>query len=130
VASTTVIFLARGPLPVYDPTAGPQLVKVAEANGRLSNGTAGRRRVSTDEVVVLAPRLGAGEVLLLLRAALADPAAVSDHCEEVRDDEDADAPGKGDPDVGADGLLGEQVADRVDDGCHWLVLGDVGTVGV
>ncbi|HEX2171989.1 MAG TPA: ABC transporter permease, partial [Dehalococcoidia bacterium] len=35
--------------------------------------------------------------------------------------EDADTPGKGDPDVGADRLLCEQVADRVDDVRHGLV---------
>src|ERR1700694_3004113 len=55
---------------------------------------------------------------------LGDPAAVNNHGEDVRDDEDADTPGKGDPDVGADGLLCEQVADRVDDGRHRLVLGE------
>src|ERR1700680_2858996 len=55
---------------------------------------------------------------------LGDPAAVNNHGEDVRDDEDADTPGKGDPDVGADGLLCEQVADRIDDGRHWLVLGE------
>ena len=42
----------------------------------------------------------------------------------VRDDEDADAPGERDPDVAADRLLSEQVADRVDDGGHRLVLGE------
>ena len=53
-----------------------------------------------------------------------DLAAVDDHGEEVRDDEDAATPGKGDPDVCADRLLGEQVADRVDDGGHRLVFGE------
>ena len=37
------------------------------------------------------------------------------HGEEVRDDEDANAPAERDPDVGADRLLGQQGADRVDD---------------
>src|SRR3989337_2162311 len=59
-----------------------------------------------------------------LETLLGDPAAVDDHGEDVRDDEDADTPGKGDPDVAADRLLGEQVADRVDDGRHRLVLGE------
>ena len=36
---------------------------------------------------------------------LGDPTAVGDHSENVRGDEDADTPGKGDPDVGADRLL-------------------------
>src|SRR5665647_2975255 len=57
-------------------------------------------------------------------ALLRDLAAVRDHGEDVRDDEDADAPGEGDPDVGADRLRSEQVADRVDDGRHRLVLGE------
>lgn len=35
---------------------------------------------------------------------LGNPSAVSDRGEDVRDDEDADAPGKGDPDIGADRL--------------------------
>ena len=60
----------------------------------------------------------------LLNALLGDPAAVGAHGEDVRDDEDADAPGEGDPDVGADRLLCEQVADRVDDRRHRLVLGE------
>ena len=53
-----------------------------------------------------------------------DPAAVGGHGEDVRDDEDADTPGEGDPDVGAGRLLCEQVADGVDDGRHRLVLGE------
>ena len=36
---------------------------------------------------------------------LGDLAAVGAHGEDVRDDEDADTPGEGDPDVGADWLL-------------------------
>src|SRR6202022_3047042 len=36
---------------------------------------------------------------------LGDPAAVNDHGEDVRDDEDDETPGKGDPDVSADRLL-------------------------
>src|SRR5260370_1055072 len=51
-----------------------------------------------------------------------DFAAVDDHGEDVRDDEDADTPGEGDPDVGANWLLCEQVADRVDDRRHRLVF--------
>src|SRR4029453_17151391 len=49
---------------------------------------------------------------------------VGGHGEGVGDDEDAGTPGQGDPDVGADGLLCVQVADRVDDGCHRRVLGE------
>src|SRR5829696_8707227 len=59
-----------------------------------------------------------------LDALLGEPAAVNDHGEGAGDDEDAGTPGKGDPDVGADRLLGEQVADRIDDGRHRLVLGE------
>src|SRR5215217_4601978 len=59
-----------------------------------------------------------------LDALLGEQAAVNDHGEGARDDEDAGTPGKGDPDVGADRLLGEQVADRIDDGRHRLVLGE------
>jgi len=38
---------------------------------------------------------------------LGDLAAVRNHGERVRDDEDAHTPGQGDPDVGADRLLSE-----------------------
>ena len=38
-------------------------------------------------------------------ALLGELAAVSDHSEDVRDHEDADAPAEGDPNVGADQLL-------------------------
>jgi predicted ATPase/DNA-binding SARP family transcriptional activator len=57
-------------------------------------------------------------------ASLADPATVGGHGEGVRDDEDAEAPGEGGPDAGADRLLCEQVADRVDDRRHGLVVGE------
>jgi hypothetical protein len=40
-------------------------------------------------------------------APLGDPAPVNDRGEGVRDDEDADTPGKGDPDLSADRLLCE-----------------------
>src|SRR6516225_8769022 len=53
-----------------------------------------------------------------------DFAAIDDHGEEIRHDEDADAPGESDPDVVTDRLLPEQVADRVDNRRHWLVLGE------
>ena len=36
----------------------------------------------------------------------------------------ADTPGKGDPNFRPERLLCEQVADRVDDGCHRLVFGE------
>lgn len=38
-------------------------------------------------------------------ALLGDPAAVSDHGEAVGDYQDADTPGKGDPDIGAEVVL-------------------------
>src|SRR5215212_4629259 len=57
-------------------------------------------------------------------ALLGDLPAVNDHGEEVCDDQDAGAPGKGYPDVGADRLGREQVADRVDDGGHRLIFGE------
>ena len=53
--------------------------------------------------------------LLEVATGLRNFAAVCGHGEDVRDDEDAEAPGEGEPDVGADRLLREQVADRVDD---------------
>jgi predicted ATPase/DNA-binding SARP family transcriptional activator len=53
-----------------------------------------------------------------------DLAVVDGHGEGVADDEDAKAPGEGGPDAGADRLSREQVADRVDDGCHGLVVGE------
>ena len=53
-----------------------------------------------------------------------DPATVDDHRDKVRDDQDADAPGQGDPDVGAHRLAGEQGTDGVDDRGHRLVLGE------
>lgn len=49
--------------------------------------------------------------------------AVGDHREGVSDEEDAVAPGQRDPDIGADRLAGEQVAD-VDDESDRLVLGE------
>jgi hypothetical protein len=55
---------------------------------------------------------------------LGDPAVVGGHGQGVRDHEDAEAPGQGRPDAGADRLPGEQVADRVDDGRHGLVVGE------
>ena len=60
----------------------------------------------------------------LFDALLGELAAVGGHGEGVGDDEDADEPGEGDPDVGADRLLCEEVADRVDDGRYRLVLGE------
>jgi hypothetical protein len=42
-----------------------------------------------------------------------DLSVVGGHGEGVRKDEDADAPREGSPDVGADGLLRERVADGV-----------------
>jgi hypothetical protein len=50
-----------------------------------------------------------------LNALLGDPAAVGDHRQDVGHDEDADAPREGDPDVGADQLVRQQVAYRVDE---------------
>ncbi len=58
---------------------------------------------------------GHSDVVIFVHERLGDPAAVGDGGEGVRDDKDADALGKGDPDVGADRMLCEQVADRVDD---------------
>src|SRR5215469_18386033 len=55
---------------------------------------------------------------------LRDLAVVGGNSEGVRDDEDADTPGERDPDISGDWLLREQVADRVDDRCHGLVLGE------
>ena len=55
---------------------------------------------------------------------LGDLAPVGGHGEDVGQDEDAEAPGKSDPDVAADRLLGEQVLDRVDDRRDRLVLGE------
>ncbi len=46
------------------------------------------------------------------------------HGEEVGDGADADAPGQGDPDVGADRVPGEQVADRVDDRAAVELVGE------
>ncbi|MFA7324780.1 MAG: hypothetical protein WC005_10535 [Candidatus Nanopelagicales bacterium] len=53
-----------------------------------------------------------------------DLAAVSGHGKDARDCENAKAPGQGDPDVGADWPLCEQVADRVAGGRRRLVLGE------
>ena len=64
------------------------------------------------------------EGLYVRTVALGDPAAVRDDREGVRSQEEADAPGQRDPDVGADGLLREQAADRVDDRRDRLVLGE------
>jgi predicted ATPase/DNA-binding SARP family transcriptional activator len=55
---------------------------------------------------------------------LGDLPAVSGHREDVRDDKDAEAPGQGGPDAGADRPLGQQVADRVNDRRHRLVVGE------
>src|SRR5205085_8610171 len=51
-------------------------------------------------------------------------ATVDRHREGVRGDEHGDTPRQGDPQVGADGLPCVQVADRVDDGSHRLVVGE------
>lgn len=53
-----------------------------------------------------------------------DLAPVGGHGEEIGEDEDAGAPAERDPDAGADRLLGEQIADGVDNGGHRLVLGE------
>src|SRR5580693_3498877 len=55
---------------------------------------------------------------------LGDLAVVGGHGEGVRDYENAEAPGEGGPDAAADRLFCEQVADRIDDGCHGLVIGE------
>jgi hypothetical protein len=60
----------------------------------------------------------------LSRLTLGDLAVVDGHGQGVGDGENAGTPGETDPDVGADGLLGEQVADRVDDGRDGLVVGE------
>src|SRR5690348_7048741 len=49
-------------------------------------------------------------------------APVDHHSERIGDDEDADAPGKGDPDLASDRLLREQVSDRVDNRGDRLVF--------
>src|SRR5690606_23614728 len=57
-------------------------------------------------------------------ASTGDPPTVCRQGEEVRHHEDPDAPRERDPDVGADGVLGEQAPDGVDDRRHRLVLGE------
>ena len=51
-------------------------------------------------------------------------AVVRAHGERVGDDQEADAPGEGDPHVVAERLFGVQVAERVDDRGDGLVLGE------
>jgi tetratricopeptide (TPR) repeat protein len=55
---------------------------------------------------------------------LGDLPAVSGHREDVRDEEDAEAPGQGGPDAGADRPLCQQVPDRVNNRRHRLVVGE------
>src|ERR1700761_3058290 len=62
--------------------------------------------------------------LVSLSQVSGDFAVVGGRGQGVGDDEDAEAPGKGGPDAAADWLLSEQVTDRVDDGCHGLVVGE------
>src|SRR4029077_16309750 len=57
------------------------------------------------------------------QAALGDLATVRGHGDCVRHDQNADAPGEGDPNLRSNSLLGEEVANRVDDRRHRLVLG-------
>jgi tetratricopeptide (TPR) repeat protein len=123
--------------------SGARMIALAESFG-LKNGlqrtmSAVRARraaqdaggAAYDEAVSSYAGLDPGGLRAAARAALrerdtslGDPAAVGDHREGVRDDEDAEAPGQGGPDAGADRPLGEQVADRVNDGRHGLVVGE------
>ena len=98
-----------------------------DADGLLA--VAERRVVEADvtaEAVRVVQRAGPDQVVAHAGKPkpLRDLAAVGAHREGVGDDEDADAPGEGDPDVVADRLLGEQGADGVDDRGDRLVLGE------
>lgn len=61
------------------------------------------------------------------RSHLADLGAVDCDRDYVGGDEDTGEPAERDPDIAADGSLGEQRQDRVHDGGHGLVLGESST---
>ena len=70
------------------------------------------------------PRLGHHPRVVRLNAPSGETTPVGRHGDGVRDDQDAEAPGERDPQVGAHRLLRVEVADRVDDRRDRLVLGE------